>query len=448
MKDFFLDISDLYTPYSMKYFFLAFILAFASLGTSFSQSLQVNSKRLSQSLSTLATYGKNEKGGSDRVAYSVHDLAARPFVKEQLTAAGLEVSVDFAGNIIGRKAGKNPSLKPISLGSHIDEVPNGGDYDGPVGAMGAIEVVRTLKDAGIQTEHPLEVIIFTNEEGGVIGSRALVGGLSAQALQDQSNAGIMHADGIRLLGGDPSQIASLARPKGAIAAFLELHIEQGGNLDAEKLDIGVVEGIVAIEWWEFSFKGKANHAGTTPMNVRKDPMLPAAKFTLAVNEVITRVEGRQVGTVGKIQAFPGAGNVIPGEVKLNLEIRDLSSEKIWKLYAELEAIAKQLAEESGTTLTIKHIEVASKPALADSLIREVINAQSKKLGYSTKSLPSGAGHDAQEMARIAPMGMIFIPSKDGISHAPEEYSSPEAIAKGANVLLHTLLELDKRLTKE
>ncbi len=443
-----MDISDPFTHNSMKYLFLTFTLTLASLGTSYAQSLQVNSERLSQSLSTLATYGKNEKGGSDRVAYSVHDLAARPFVKELLAAAGLEVSVDFAGNIIGRKAGKNPSLKPISLGSHIDEVPNGGDYDGPVGVMGAIEVVRTLKEAGIQTEHPLEVIIFTNEEGGVIGSRALVGGLSAQALQGQSNAGITHADGIRLLGGNPSRIASLARPKGAIAAFLELHIEQGGNLDTEKLDIGVVEGIVAIEWWEFSFKGKANHAGTTPMHARKDPMLPAARFTLAVNEVITRDEGRQVGTVGKIQAFPGAGNVIPGEVKLNLEIRDLSSEKIWKLYAELETIAKQLAQESGTTLEIKHIEVASKPALADSMIREVIDKQAKKLGYSTKSLPSGAGHDAQEMARIAPMGMIFIPSKDGISHAPEEYSSPEAIAKGANVLLHTLLELDKRLTKE
>ena len=443
-----MDISDSFTHNSMKYLFLTFTLTLASLGTSFAQSLQVNSERLSQSLSTLATYGKNEKGGSDRVAYSVHDLAARPFVKELLAAAGLEVSVDFAGNIIGRKAGKNPSLKPISLGSHIDEVPNGGDYDGPVGVMGAIEVVRTLKEAGIQTEHPLEVIIFTNEEGGVIGSRALVGGLSAQALQGQSNAGITHADGIRLLGGNPIRIASLARPKGAIAAFLELHIEQGGNLDTEKLDIGVVEGIVAIEWWEFSFKGKANHAGTTPMHARKDPMLPAARFTLAVNEVITRDEGRQVGTVGKIQAFPGAGNVIPGEVKLNLEIRDLSSEKIWKLYAELETIAKQLAQESGTTLEIKHIEVASKPALADSMIREVIDKQAKKLGYSTKSLPSGAGHDAQEMARIAPMGMIFIPSKAGISHAPEEYSSPEAIAKGANVLLHTLLELDKRLTKE
>ena len=334
------------------------------------------------------------------------------------------------------------------MGSHIDEVPNGGDYDGPVGVMGAIEVVRTLAEAGIQTEHPLEVIVFTNEEGSLIGSRALVGGLSEAALQVKSNAGMTDAEGIRLLGGDPSKISSIARAKGDIAAFLELHIEQGGNLDTQKLDIGVVEGIVAIEWWEFTFKGKANHAGTTPMDARKDPLLPAARFILAVNEVITRDEGRQVGTVGKIQAFPGASNVIPGEVKLNLEIRDLSSEKIWKLYGELEAIAKQLAQESGSSLAVQHIEVASKPAVADPEIRKIIKQEAEKLGMTTLSLPSGAGHDAQEMARIAPMGMIFIPSRDGISHAPEEYSSPEAIANGANVLLQTLLELDRKLSSK
>lgn len=424
-------------------FILLFLLV--AQASAYAQNLKVNSARLQKSLSTLATYGKNEKGGSDRIAYSVHDIAARPFIKQLLVDAGLEVSVDYAGNIIGRKAGKNPSLKPISLGSHIDEVPNGGDYDGPVGVLGAIEVLQTLQEAGIQTEHPLELIVFTNEEGGVIGSRALVGGLTEAALQGVSQAGMTHAEGITLLGGDPSKILSLARTRGDLAAFLELHIEQGGNLDTKKLDIGVVEGIVAIDWWEITFKGKANHAGTTPMNARKDPMLPAARFILAVNDVITRDEGRQVGTVGKIQAFPGAGNVIPGEVKLNLEIRDLSSEKIWKLFSELEVIAKQLALESGTILEIKHIEVASKPALADPMIREIIKQQAEELGMTTLSLPSGAGHDAQEMARIVPMGMIFIPSVNGISHAPEEYSSPEAIAKGANVLLHTLLELDKKL---
>lgn len=423
--------------YALLYFFISQHL--------FAQNPKINADRLHENLLTLATYGKNAQGGSDRVAYSTHDVEARKFIKNLMEKAGLEISIDFAGNLIGRKAGKNSSLKPISFGSHIDEVPNGGDYDGPVGSLGAIEVVQTLSENEVMTYHPLEVIIFTNEEGGVVGSRAIVGALNQQALQVVSNAGVTQAEGIKLLGGDPSRISEMKRNPGDVAAFLELHIEQGGNLYNEKLNIGVVEGIVAIEWWEFTFKGKANHAGTTPMNLRKDPMLPAAKLVLAVNEIVNSYEGRQVGTVGKIQALPGAGNVIPGEVKLNVEVRDLSSEKIWKIYSDLEQKAKQLAAEAGVELDIKHIEVASKPALADPMIREIIKSQAEKMGFTTKSLPSGAGHDAQEMARIAPMGMIFIPSKNGISHAPDEFSSKEDIANGTNVLLQTILELDKKL---
>lgn len=425
--------------------FLFTILLFCLTDLAFAQNISVNSNRLHESLMKLSTFGKNAAGGTDRIAYSQYDLEAREYVKSLMEEAELEVSTDFAGNIIGKKPGKNPKLKPIAFGSHIDEVPNGGDYDGPVGSMGAIEVVRTLNEKGIETQHPLEVIIFTNEEGGVVGSRAMVGALSKEALEVVSNSGMTQSEGIKLLGGNPERIPELNKNQGDLAAFLELHIEQGGNLYNEKLNIGVVEGIVAIEWWDFTFKGKANHAGTTPMNMRRDPMLPAARFVLAVNEIVNSYEGRQVGTVGKIQAFPGAGNVIPGEVKVTVELRDLSSEKIWKIYSDIESKAKSLAAESQTELDIKHIEVASKPALADPMIREIIQSQAEKLGFSTKSLPSGAGHDAQEMARIAPMGMIFIPSKDGISHAPDEFSTKEDIANGANVLLHTILELDKKL---
>lgn len=406
---------------------------------------KVNQERLSSTLRQLSTFGKNSAGGSDRVAYSRHDVEARVYVKELMKNAGLEVSVDFAGNIIGKKAGKNASLKPIAFGSHIDEVPNGGDYDGPVGTMGAIEVIQTLHENGIVTDHPLEVIIFTNEEGGVIGSRALAGQLTEVALKTVSSSGLTQAEGIIALGGNPVRIGEVKRNPGDIAAFLELHIEQGANLDREKLNIGVVEGIVAIEWWEFTFKGFANHAGTTPMNLRKDPMLPASRLVLAINEIVRSYEGAQVGTVGKIQAYPGAGNVIPGEVKLNLELRDLSSEKIWTIYREIEAKAKLLASESGTEVSITHQEVASKPALADPTIQKSIENSAKSLGFTFKYLPSGAGHDAQEMARLAPMGMIFVPSKAGISHAPSEYSSPEDIANGANVLLQTILSLDKSL---
>lgn len=411
----------------------------------FAQTAQVNQERLSASLAKLATYGKNAAGGSDRVAYSKHDVEARVYVKELMRNAGLEVSVDFAGNIIGKRAGKNPSLKPIAFGSHIDEVPNGGDYDGPVGTMGAIEVIQTLLENKVMTDHPLELIVFANEEGGVIGSRALAGQLTPEALQTMSSSGLTQAEGIKALGGDPTRINEVKRNKGDLAAFLELHIEQGSNLDREKIQIGVVEGIVAIEWWEFTFTGFANHAGTTPMNMRKDPTLPAARLVLAINEIVTSQEGNQVGTVGKIQAYPGAGNVIPGEVKLNLELRDLSSEKIWKIYREIETKANQLAQESNTEVSIIHREVASKPALADPFIQQSIEKSAKDLGFSYRYLPSGAGHDAQEMARLAPMGMIFIPSRAGISHAPTEYSTPQDIANGANVLLKTILSLDKSL---
>jgi N-carbamoyl-L-amino-acid hydrolase len=311
--------------------------------------------------------------------------------------------------------------------------------------MSAIEVMQTLSENNISTAHPLEAIIFTNEEGGVIGSRAIVGELNEKALQIVSNAGITQYEGVKKLGGNPDRVAEMARKKGDLAAFLELHIEQGGNLDREKIQIGVVEGIVAIEWWQFTFKGVANHAGTTPMNMRKDALLPAAEFVLAVNQIVRSYEGAQVGTVGIIEAFPGAGNVIPGVVTLNLEMRDLSSEKIWMIYGEIEAKGKSLAAEAGIEISITHQDVASKPAIADQGIRKIIEDQSKVLGFSTLSLPSGAGHDAQEMARIAPMGMIFIPSKDGVSHAPNEYSSPEDIANGANVLLQVILNLDKSL---
>jgi N-carbamoyl-L-amino-acid hydrolase len=420
-----------------------FVISFSV--DSFARQIKVDSDRLHGTLMTLSTYGKNAGGGSDRVAFSKYDIEAREYVKNLMKTAGLEVSIDFAGNIIGRKPGKNAAFKPIAFGSHIDEVPNGGDYDGPVGSMAAIEVVRTLAEKDLQTDHPLEVIIFANEEGGVIGSRAIAGNLSQEALQVVSNSGLTQYEGIATLGGNPDRISEVKRNQGDLAAYLELHIEQGGILDSENLDIGVVEGIVAIEWWEFTFQGKANHAGTTPMDQRKDPMLPAARFVLAVNEIVNSYEGRQVGTVGKIQALPGAGNVIPGEVKVTVELRDLSSEKIWKIYSDLEAKGKQLAAESQTTLDIKHIEVASKPAMADSMIRGIIKSKAETLGLSTKSLPSGAGHDAQEMARICPMGMIFIPSKEGISHAPTEFSSKEDIANGANVLLQTILELDKKL---
>ncbi|WP_297765587.1 Zn-dependent hydrolase [uncultured Muriicola sp.] len=405
---------------------------------------KVDQGRLEASIMSLAEYGVMENGETNRVAFSDADLAGRAYIISLMQVTGLEVSVDFAGNITGKRAGKDPSKKPIGFGSHIDMVPNGGNYDGCVGSLAAIEVVRTLNVAGIQTEHPLEVFIFSNEEGGVMGSRALVGDLKGDALNVVNSTGYSMREGINRIGGDADRIAEVERPQGSLAAFLELHIEQGGILDREQIDIGVVEGIVGIKWWDVSIQGFANHAGTTPMALRKDALLAAAKFIIAVNEVTNSFEGKQVGTVGRIAALPGAPNVIPGQVVVSLEIRDLSSEKIVNLFSAMAKRAKDIENETGTQFTFTPIDATSAPALTDPRIQALITKEAKALGLSSKQMQSGAGHDAQDMAKIVPVGMIFVPSVNGISHSPKEYTFPEDMANGANVLLRTLLTIDKK----
>jgi len=402
---------------------------------------RVNGQRLNSHLSALAEFGQNAQGGVDRLAYSEADRQGREYVMGLMRAARLEVSIDAAGNLIGRRAGSEPGLPPLLFGSHIDSVPEGGNYDGDVGSLGAIEVAETLAENGVTTRHPLEVIIFQNEEGGLIGSRALDGELTEKELDLVSRSGKTIREGIRFIGGDPTKLAGVRRQRGEITAYLELHIEQGGILDTEKIDIGIVEGIVGINWWDVTIEGFANHAGTTPMNQRHDALLAAAKFIEAVNRTVTGVPGRQVGTVGRINALPGAPNVIPGKVVLSLELRDLDAAKIQLLYQKIHAEAQQLAQASGTKFSFQEINV-NIPAPTDERVRKLIGDSAKELGLTTKLMPSGAGHDAQDMARLAPVGMIFIPSVGGISHSPREFSRPADIVNGANVLLHTLLKLD------
>ena len=404
--------------------------------------LRVNAKRLNDHLAALSEFGRNPQGGVSRVAYSDADRQGREYVIRLMREARLDSTIDSAGNIIGRRAGSNSGLPPLMFGSHIDSVPEGGNYDGDVGSLGAIEVAQTLADNNLTTRHPLEVIIFQNEEGGLIGSRAIDGELTEKELDLVSRSGKTIRDGIKFIRGDPEKLAGVRRKRGDIAAYLELHIEQGGILDAEKVDIGIVEGIVGINWWDVTIEGFANHAGTTPMNQRHDALLAGAKFIEAVNRIVTSVPGRQVGTVGRIQALPGAPNVIPGKVVLSLELRDLDAAKIGALYQRIQGEAQQIAQSSGTKFDFKEINV-NIPAPTDERIRKLIGEAAKDLGLSTKVMPSGAGHDAQDMARLGPVGMIFIPSVGGISHSPREFSRPEDIANGANVLLHTLLKLDK-----
>jgi N-carbamoyl-L-amino-acid hydrolase len=403
--------------------------------------LRVNGQRLNQHLAELAQFGKTPEGGTHRVAYSDADLQAREYAMKLMREAKLNVSIDAVGNIIGRRAGSNGSLKPLMIGSHIDSVPEGGSYDGQVGSMGAIEMAQSLAENKVTLRHPLEVVIFQNEEGGTIGSHALAKGLTERELNLVTNSKKTIREGIKFIGGDPDKLSSVVREKGDLAAYVELHIEQGGILHQEKINIGVVEGIVSVNWWDVTIEGFANHAGTTPMNQRRDALLAAAKYIEAVNRVATSVPGRQVGTVGKIQALPGAYNVVPGKVLTSLGLRDLDAAKVKMLFERIQAEVRQIEQATGTKFEFKQVN-ETPPAPTNEGIRRLIDESAKQLGLTTKVMPSGAGHDAQEIYNLCPVGMIFVPSRDGISHSPREFSTPEDIANGANVLLHTLLKLD------
>lgn len=428
-----------------KIYPIVFILiCMAIIGVN-AQSAEVNQSRLEANLLNLAKYGQDENGVTNRVAFSDADIEARVYIMALMKEVGLEVSVDFAGNILGRQAGTSTDLKPIVFGSHIDMVPNGGNYDGCVGSMAAIEVFQTLQENDLKTRHPLEVIIFSNEEGGVMGSRAIAGELGQEALRVRNTTGFSMGEGIMRIGGDTTRLAEVKRVRGSIAAFLELHIEQGAVLDEGNLDIGIVDGIVGLNWWDVVITGFANHAGTTPMNRRQDALLAAAQFVQLVNDVANQYEGNHVGTVGRIKAMPGAPNVIPGKVVLSLEIRDLSSEKIEMLYEEMKKRALKIEEDTGTSFEFIALDTTGKPALMDALIKEEIAKAARALNLSVKNMPSGAGHDAQDMALIAPAGMIFVPSAGGISHSPKEFTSANDMANGANVLLRTIWALDKKL---
>lgn len=402
---------------------------------------RVDGRRLNNSLQQLSRFGRNEQGGVSRVAYSPADLQGREYVQGLMNDAGLQAEIDAAGNLVGRRPGRRSGLMPLMAGSHIDTVPEGGNYDGIVGALGAIEAAQTLHESGLSLDRPLEIIIFSNEEGGQVGARALAGRLQPQDLDRRSHSGLTLREGIAAIGGDPRRLEEVRRRPGEVFAYLELHIEQGPLLDSEAIDIGVVEGIVGIHRWMVTVKGFANHAGTTPMDRRQDALLAGARFVDAVNRQVTAVPGRQVGTVGWIEALPGAPNVVPGQVRLTLEMRDLDWEKIDRLFARLEQTAVQIGEQTGTEFSFEEI-YNNPPRLTDRRIQGLISQAARELGFSQRPMPSGAGHDAQSISHIAPIGMIFVPSRDGISHSGREFTSPQDVANGADLLLHSLLALD------
>ena len=406
--------------------------------------LRVDGPRLLETMEVLSGFGRTPEGGVHRVAFGDADLEARVYVQELLEAAEFSTHVDPAGNLVGRVPGTDATLPPIMTGSHVDSVPQGGRFDGNVGVMAAVEVARSLHQAGHRLRHPLEVVVFANEEGGKTGSRAMSGEVTPEEWDLPTASGYSIGDGTRRIGGDPDRLAEVEREPGSIQAFVELHIEQGAFLHGEDIDIGVVQGIVGIRRWNVTVDGFANHAGTTPMEDRHDALVAAARFVDEVHRTARETPGRQVATVGRIEAAPGAPNVIPGRATLSLEIRDLEMETIQHLLDRLRERARIIGGETGTTFAFEPFYLSGAAPTAPA-IRDDVEAAARELGLSTLRMPSGAGHDAQSIALLAPIGMIFIPSVGGISHSPQEYSEPQDIVAGADVLLRTLLRLDERM---
>ena len=410
----------------------------------------INSDRLRTRLEQLSTFGRPAGGGFEagvnRVAYSDADIAARTWLISEIKAAGLTPRIDPAGNVYARWPATTPDVPAMLFGSHIDSVPTGGNFDGDLGTLAALEVIQACQAARVTTKHPLEMVLWAHEEStafgrGTAASRVVAGDLQAGDL-DQVWNGLRRADGIRRIGGDPSRISEAVRRPGTWHAYFELHIEQGGTLERARRDIGVVEGIVSIHRYDVTITGFANHAGTTPMNERQDALIAASRLTLAVHEVVTARSGRHVGTVGRMEITPNSPNVIPGLVTLSVELRDLSEDVLNALADEIQRRAAEIAHETRTTITMR-LASRNPPALAHAGMQRAVERAAERAKLDAVRLPSGAGHDAQMIAALCPMGMIFVPSIGGISHSPRELTSWEDCANGANVLLHALLALDE-----
>jgi len=406
------------------------------------QELKINIDRLMRTIGESANIGKLSRGGICRLALTDEDKEMRNLYIQWLKDIGLEVRVDDYGNIYGRKEGKNPDAAPILIGSHLDTQPEGGRYDGILGVLAGLEVLAAMNESGTQTERPIELINFTNEEGArfeppILGAGGLAGHFDKDFVYSRKDReGKTFLDELNRIGYCGKESNRVQKSH----CYLELHIEQGPVLEHKGLDIGVVTGIQGMDWLEVKITGQPDHAGPTPMSMRKDALYAASKLIQLIRETIVEQNEEATATVGLMAIQPNSINYVPGEVVFSIDVRhsdDAVKEHLIQVIIEKISIA---AVKEQVSIETKKIWETSASHFSDDLVA-LISETATELGYTHQKMISGAGHDSKYMNEIAPTAMIFVPSVDGKSHCQEEFTSQEAIEKGANLLLHTVCKL-------
>lgn len=408
---------------------------------------RVRADRLLDRLEALRVIGGTQDGGVTRPAFGRDDVRARELAAAFMNEAGLAVRVDAAANLIGIRAGRDAGLGTLMLGSHLDTVPGGGAFDGAYGVVAAIEAAHTLNEHDVQLNHPIAVVAFSNEEGltgttPMFGSRAIVGRVDDEELARPTADGRELAAVLDAAGGDGAAIGGAVWPTGSIAAFVEAHIEQGPVLERERERIGVVEAISGRQTVAVTITGTAAHAGTTPMDGRRDALVAAAHVILGVPDIAGPSGAVRVATVGDCTVRPAAWNVVPGSVRLIVDLRDVRTGALEAGLDGLRALADRVAARTGAAISVDPMARVA-PTRCDPRLRALVSAAADELGLAHRVMPSGAGHDTQWLARIAPTAMIFVPSRGGVSHVPEEYTTPADLTAGADVLLRVLVMSDR-----
>lgn len=406
--------------------------------------MNVVEDRLWKRLMTLHQFGTSPAGGVTRFALTPEERAAKDCVAAWMREAGLEVRQDAVGNLIGRREGSDKSAPVVLVGSHVDSVPSGGDYDGPLGVLAAVEAAQILHDSGTVTKHPIEVVAFTDEEGarfrfGMTGSRGIAGTLTQRELENADANGFTIREAMRVYGLDPDRISDAKREQSSVKAYLELHIEQGKILENAGQPVGVVTGIAGPLWLRFTLQGDAGHAGTTPMNGRRDALVAASEIIQFIEQETSK-EARTVGTVGQLSLTPGGVNIIPGKVEFTLDLRDTDLEVRNRVETSIAEFARHVCERRGIQLSIDELQRVD-PALCDEDIQQAFVEAAKEVGLDAPALVSGAGHDGMQFTGLWPIGMLFARSKNGLSHHPDEFTSAEDCATAARVLYGALLRV-------